>query len=108
MRDPSDYGWTPMEGTMSAEPREKIEAEISEILVEAWAPLGDDAPSEQAAVTYAAYAHELYSLLARGASDVQIARRLHVAERDELGHPELNTRDLTSLMARLRQIERRI
>jgi hypothetical protein len=93
---------------MSAEPREKIEAEISAILVDAWAPFGDDAPSDQAAATYAAYAHELYSLLARGASDVQIARRLHIAERDELGHPELNTRDLTSLTARLRQIERRI
>ena len=93
---------------MSAAPREQIEAEISQILVDAWAPFGDDAPPDQAAATYAAYAHELYSLLARGASDVQIARRLHIAERDELGHPELNTRDLTSLTARLREVERRI
>jgi hypothetical protein len=97
-----------MEGKMTAESRAKIEAEISEVLVDAWAPFGDDAPSDRAAATYAAYAHELYSLLARGASDVQIARRLHVAERDELGHPELNTRDLTPLMVRLREIERRI
>ena len=52
---------------MAAEPREKIEAEISEVLVDAWAPFGDDAPSDEAAATYAAYAHELYSLLARGA-----------------------------------------
>jgi hypothetical protein len=30
---------------MSAEPREVIEAEISRILADAWAPLGGDAPS---------------------------------------------------------------
>ena len=93
---------------MSAEPREAIEAEICQILADAWAPLGADASSEEAASRYAAYAHEVYSLLARGASDTQIARRLHVAERDELAHPELTTRDLTPLTARLREIEHRI
>ena len=93
---------------MSAEAREVIEAEISRILADAWAPLGGDAPSAASASLYATYAHEVYSLLARGASDTQIARRLHVAERDELAHPELVTRDLTALTRRLREIERRI
>jgi hypothetical protein len=93
---------------MSAEPREAIEAEISQILADAWAPLGAEVTPDKTASTYAAYAHEVYSLLARGASDTQIARRLHVAERDELSHPELTTRDLKPLTARLREIEHRI
>lgn len=93
---------------MSAEPREKIEAEICQILTETWAPLGADVSSAEAANRYAVYAHEVYSLLARGASDTQIARRLHLAERDELSHPELTTRDLSSLTKQLRAIERRI
>ena len=93
---------------MSAEPRETIEAEITKILTETWAPLGADVSSADAASRYAVYAHEVYSLLARGASDTQIARRLHLAERDELSHPELTTRDLSPLTQQLRAIERRI
>lgn len=89
---------------MSGQPRENVEAEIGRILVEQWDPLGvraKPAPHEE----YAPYAHEMYSLLARGASDVQIARRLHQAERDELRHPELVTRDLTPLVRALRALE---
>jgi hypothetical protein len=91
-----------------SEPRETIEAEIKQVLVDSWAPFGPNDPPADAAVRYAVYAHEVYSLLARGASDTQIARRLHLAERDELQHPELVTRDLTAVTSRLRQIERRI
>jgi hypothetical protein len=89
---------------MAGQPRENVEAEISRILVEQWDPLGVRAkPTPHA--EYAPYAHEMYSLLARGASDVQIARRLHQAERDELQHPELVTRDLTPLVRALRALE---
>jgi hypothetical protein len=47
-------------------------------------------------------------LLARGASDSQVGRRLHQAESDELQHPELATRDLSTLLRALRAIEKRI
>ena len=57
---------------------------------------------------YHPYAQELYNLLARGASDVQVARYLHRAEGEELGHPELASRDLTALVTRLRTIERQM
>lgn len=89
---------------MAGQPRENVEAEIGRILVEQWDPLGVRATPEPHA-EYAPYAHEMYSLLARGASDVQIARRLHQAERDELRHPELVTRDLTPLVRALRALE---
>ena len=57
---------------------------------------------------YRGYAHEVYNLLARGASDVQIARYLHRVEEGELGHPELVTRDLRPLVEELRAVERRM
>ena len=46
------------------------------------------------------------SLLARGASDTQVARFLHRLERDQLGHPELANVELTPLLSTLRTIER--
>jgi hypothetical protein len=55
---------------------------------------------------YDRFAHEVYSLLARGASDTQVERFLHQLERDHLGHPELSTVPLTALMTTLRALER--
>ena len=57
---------------------------------------------------YHPFAHELYNLLARGASHAQIARYLHRAEDSELGHPELASRDLAPLVTQLRTIERQM
>ena len=91
---------------MPAQQREAVEAEIGRILMEQWDPLGVRGQQEDTPRRYGAYAHEVYSLLARGASDVQIARRLHLAERDELQHPELVERDLTPLVRSLRALER--
>ena len=91
---------------MSAHGREDVEAEIGRILLEQWDPLGVRAGPPPGA--YAPYAHEVYNLLARGASDVQIARRLHQAERDELQHPELADRDLTPVVRALRALEPRL
>ena len=87
--------------------RTAAEEHIEHALLEQWDPLSvASAPGEHP--DYHAYAHEVYNLLARGASDTQIARYLHHAEDGELGHPELASRDLASLLARLRAIERQM
>ena len=87
--------------------RASAEQGIERALLERWDPLGvAQAPGEHA--EYRAYAHEVYNLLARGASDVQVARFLHRAEQGELGHPELVERDLGGLLGELRAIERRM
>ena len=91
---------------MHAHGREAVEAAIGRILLDQWDPLGMRAGPAPGA--YAPYAHEVYTLLARGASDAQIARRLHQAERDELHHPELADRDLTPVVRALRALEREL
>jgi hypothetical protein len=89
---------------MSNLDRPVAEQRIERALLDQWDPLGiASAPGEHP--EYQPYAHEVYNLLARGASDVQIARYLHRAEGDELGHPELASRDLAPLVTRLRTIE---
>jgi hypothetical protein len=92
---------------MSSLDRPEAEERIERALLEQWDPLGvASAPGEHP--EYQAYAHEVYNLLARGASDVQVARFLHRAEDGELGHPELVSRDLAPLVDRLRTIERQM
>lgn len=92
---------------MSNLDRPAVEERIERALLEQWDPLGL-ASAPGAHPEYQPYAHEVYNLLARGASDVQIARFLHRAEDSELGHPELASRDLASLITRLRTIERQM
>jgi hypothetical protein len=92
---------------MSSPERSGAEARIERALLEQWDPLGvAGEPGEHP--EYQAYAHEVYNLLARGGSDVQIARYLHRAEDSELGHPELASRDLAPLVSHLRTIERQM
>lgn len=92
---------------MSNLDRPEAEKRIELALLERWDPLSvASAPGEHP--EYHAYAHDLYNLLARGASDTQIVRFLHGAEVGALGHPELATRDLAPLMAELRTIERQM
>ena len=92
---------------MSSLDRPEAEQRIERALLEQWDPLGvANTPGVHA--EYQAYAHEVYNLLARGASDVQIARFLHRAENGELGHPELASRDLAPLVTQLRTIERQM
>jgi len=92
---------------MTIENRPAIEAEIGQLLLDHWDPLGTrELPGPHAG--YPEYAHEVYNLLARGASDTQIGRRLHQAESAELHHPELTTRDLSPLLRALRAVEKRI
>ena len=92
---------------MSSLDRPAAEARIEHALLEQWDPLGvASAPGEHP--DYHAYAHEVYNLLARGASDTQIARYLHRAEDGELGHPELVSRNIATLLSELRTIERQM
>ena len=92
---------------MGSENREALELEIENVLREQWDPLGRRNDLELYR-GYREYAHEIYNLLARGGSDVQVARRLHEAEAVELNLPDLIERDLSTVVRALRQIERRI
>jgi hypothetical protein len=88
-----------------AKPREEVERDIARALLDQWDPLGlRDDPGPHA--EYDSFAHEVYSLLARGASDTQVGRFLHGLERDQLGHPELTSVALTPLLTTLRGLER--
>ena len=82
---------------------ERVDAEraIQQALVLQWHPIA--APE---ASSYVAHAHEVYSLLARGASDAQVGRHLHKVEREEMGHVDADARDLTEVLKTLRTIER--
>ena len=83
----------------------QIEKAIGEALLQQWDPLGVGAqPGEHA--DYQRFVPDIFSLLARGASDVQIARHLHRLEANELGHPEMAERDLTPVLQALRKLER--
>lgn len=92
---------------MPAQDRAIVEVEIGRILLEQWDPMNMRGNAEPN-TGYAPQAHEMYSLLARGASDVQIARRLHQVERDEMNRPELASRDLSTLVRSLRALEKGI
>jgi hypothetical protein len=85
--------------------RADAERQIGQVLLEQWDPLGvhDKAgPHEE----YTPYIHDVYGLLARGASDVQLARHLHRIEREEMNLPELAMQDLTPVVRALRNCEK--
>ena len=92
---------------MPAQARADAEAAIRSVLLQEWDPLGvHEIPGPHA--EYDRHAAEVYELLARGASDVQVERYLHHIERDDLQHPELATRDLGAVLRKLRELERTI
>ena len=92
---------------MSSLDRPAAEERIERALLDQWDPLGvASTPGEHP--DYHPYAHEIYNLLARGASDAQITRYLHRTEEGELGHPELASCDLAPLVTHLRTIERQM
>lgn len=83
--------------------RAAIEQAINDLLLQQWDPLGvRDVPGHQR--DYDVYAHQVFGLLARGASELQITRFLHGAEGSELNHPELASRDLAPLVRALRAV----
>jgi len=85
--------------------REAAETAIGRVLQEHWRGTADEAASSPAAERFA---HDVYNLLVRGASDVQVERHLRVIERDDLHRPELSARDLEPVLRSLRSIERSI
>jgi hypothetical protein len=90
---------------MSVPERQEIERAIGRALLEEWDPLNvhnEAGPHTE----YTRYVPELYSLLARGGSDVQVARHLHQIEHRDFGGPEPPTRDLSVVLRTLRAIER--
>jgi hypothetical protein len=85
--------------------KESAEVVIERVLLQQWDPLGvHEAPGPHP--EYAPYAHDLFSLLMRGASDVQVERRLRQIEREDLQRPELADRDLSAVVAALRAVEK--
>jgi hypothetical protein len=81
--------------------REAAEAAIGRVLQEHWHGAAGSPPVE-------AFTHDVYNLLVRGASDVQVERHLRGIERDDLRQPELAARDLEPVLRSLRSIERSI
>ena len=85
--------------------KESAEVVIERVLLQQWDPLGvHEQPGPHP--EYAPYAHDLFSLLMRGASDVQVERRLREIARDDLHRPELADRDLSAVVAALRAVEK--
>ena len=86
--------------------RESAEAAIGRVLRDHWH--GAAAGSESPSPPIEAFAHDVYNLLARGASDVQVERHLRAIARDDLHQPEVGTEDLEPVVRALRSIERSI
>ncbi len=85
--------------------REEIEAAIGKVLFNEWDPLNvHDEPA--AHDEYLKYAHDIYALLIRGGSDVQVGRHLHKIEREEMHHENADSRDLSALLKTLRALEK--
>jgi hypothetical protein len=89
---------------MAALGREAAEAAIGRVLLDHWEGKTDAGGSGQVET----FAHDVYNLLVRGASDVQVERHLRAIERDDLGKPELATHTLEPVLKSLRSIERSI
>jgi hypothetical protein len=87
--------------------REDVEGTITQILFNEWDPL-DVHEQPGHASEYARFAPDVYGLLMRGASDVQVGRLLHKIEREDMQHAEADTRDLTKVLRALRVLERTI
>ena len=84
--------------------REAAEAAIGRVLMEHWAGTGTAGSTPNVD----AFAHDVYNLLLRGASDVQVERHLRAIERDDLHNPELASQTLEPVLKTLRGIERTI
>ena len=92
---------------MSTLTRDEAENAIQSVLLERWDPLGvraEPGPHTE----YTAYAHEVFGLLLRGGSDVQVERYLRHVEIDVLHRTELIGHDLKPVIQSLREIESRM
>ena len=92
---------------MSPMERPAAESAINAALMAQWDPLGvRDTPGVHE--EYVPFAHEIYNMLIRGASDTQVGRYLHQLEGATFGHPELAAADLSPVLKTLRALERTI
>jgi hypothetical protein len=92
---------------MSDPNREAIEHDIGDVLLGQWDPLAvHDRPGPHE--EYSRYVPGIYSLLARGGSDLEVGRRLQQIERADFGGADPPTRDLRGVLQALREIEHRI
>ncbi|GEM_PF-2091536 len=92
---------------MSDSKREEAELKIGAVLLAEWDPRNVKAQPDHTN-DYLPYAHEIYGLLIRGGSDVQVGRLLHQIEREQMHHPEADSRDLTAVLKTLRALEKTI
>jgi hypothetical protein len=86
--------------------RESAEAAIGRVLRDHWD--GAAGGSDSSSLPIETFAHDVYNLLVRGASDVQVERHLRAIERDDLHQPELGAQDLELVLRSLRSIEKSI
>lgn len=87
--------------------REEAESRIGAVLLAEWDPMDIRALPDHAN-DYLPYAHDIYGLLIRGGSDVQVGRHLHEIEREQMHHPHADSRDLTAVLKTLRALEKTI
>ena len=90
---------------MASLTREAAEDAIGRILLDQW-----DAPGTRFTPgthpEYARPAHEIYGLLLRGGSDVQVERFLRRFAQDEMHRPEPAAGELDAVVHALRAVER--
>ena len=87
--------------------REEAEGRIGAVLLADWDPMNIRTQPGHAN-DYLQYAHDIYGLLIRGGSDVQVGRHLHEIERERMHHPDADSRDLTAVLKTLRALEKTI
>ena len=87
--------------------KDAAEQEIGRVLLEQWDPLGVRfAPGEHA--DYTPYVHEVYGLLLRGGSDVQVERFLRHIVHTQMNRPEPPEGEYAAVVRALREIERKM
>ena len=85
--------------------REAAENEIGRILLDQWDPAGERfTPGTHP--QWAQLAHEIYGLLLRGGSDVQVERLLRRVAHEELHRPDPPPGELDAVVHALRAVER--
>lgn len=85
--------------------KEAAEEAIGRVLLEQWDPLGvRDTPGTHA--DYTPYVHEVYGLLLRGGSDVQVDRFLRHVVHTDMHRPEPAEGTYMGVARSLRQVER--
>ena len=85
--------------------KEAAEDAIGQILLEQWDPLHvHETPGPH--TDYTPYVHEVYGLLLRGGSDIQVERLLRKIVHDDMHLPEPTHEELESVLRALRAVER--